>query len=1679
MEGSLVPRKLAGRYEIREVLGQGGMGLVYRAYDTVIRREVALKTILDIPDPASLQLFYRECDVLASMSHPNIVEIFDIGEFEEEGKKKPYFVMPLLPGTTLETFIRNASHRLTVERTVGIISQACRGLQAAHERGLVHRDLKPSNIFVMEDDSVKIIDFGVAHITETRSTRALKGTLLYMSPEQIEMKPLSALSDIFSLSVVCYEALTGRQPFQRARPDEVVEAIRKQIPPPASEINPAVSQSIGRVVHKGMAKQPWHRFSSAREFSEVLNKALRNEPIEFFDPSRTRPRLERATKALEAGDYQFAGEILGELEAEGHIDSSISRLRQQLDTAVRRKTIAQLLEAAKARFEEQEDPLALQKLQDILEMEPDNAQALSLKSQIENRRSDKQIENWYRLARQHIDNHAYAHAREALQNVLQLRPKEGRALQLIAEVDRHEHEYNKLRQEKTQIHHAAMEAWQKGDVSSALSKLAVVLELDRRAPDASTPERGATYQSFYNEVRSEHDAMNTAYAEARKQLGERNFGKALATCEAYVAKYPNNAIFQALKYDIEEQQRQELSAFIAAIDRQAEGEADLDKRVNILKEALDQHPGETHFERALRLVKDKRDLVNSIVARALHHEAEGAFGDALNDWEILRTIYSQYPGLKFEVERLQKRREQQSRIEAKTAWVEQIDAGIRSSDYGRALDLLQRAKAEFPNDAELAELEKLANHGVQRSGDAHRLMAEGQELCAQNRPAEGIKLLREAYELDEHNTLTRAVLSNALLEQARAIAESDWQEADRLAQQAVDLNPGHPLAKTVRMLISDQKREQLVSECLSQARKLQAAGDVPGALARIEEALAAYPREPRLTQTQDTLQRELQAQGRQARRRDLGELRRMEQEAETLSDSKTMQAVAERARALANRYVNDEEVLSSANGLLQRLNVPTVQGEKPSPSEEKRKSDRPGKVAGPPLPDAGQSTMSVYSPPTMDLPSSDSPSSAAETESAPAPPLAAKPAVPRSSQVKPAQVKPSQVKPAPAKAWPAITSLITGLKWPKLPVKFSRGQMASAGASALVLLLVLWLLGRHPRPTSAPPTVAQFSVLVHTIPAGATIRVNHEVRGVSDLQVDLSGGTYQIEAQLPGYQPKTVAFDAKAGAPNSIELTLDPALAVAQLSSDTGTGKVSFDDQPPVDLGGAQWTLNNIEPGEHKLKFDGPQGSASFSFVTEAGAVPVIKRPIVAKGVLAVVVSNLGDRLQVFASDPAAKLSWDGQTPTAMGQDGWQLTQVTSGTHELTLTQGGDQYKLDVDAGPMPSLTTFLESGKNVGTLIVVAGEDKARVFLNGQLQKETMQGGQMRISNLEPKDYAVKVSKEGFQDLPEQRVRIVKGEERKLTFNLEPIPRFASLSIQGGTPGAQVLIDQVSTGTVQPDGNLSVPKISPGDHILELRKDGFKPKRLQKRFVSGSNVAVTPAEAALEVATGEVKITITPSDAVVSLAKAGEPPIKITSGNAVNLAPGTYTLSTRVADLTRTSTVEVVAGRSKVFDLPLGPSGMSLWDDPAGWKQDNGTFIRKGGDFVLYSVSPTSGTFVFSAMLQKGRRLQWVVNYVDAQNYILFQMDDNNFYRSVMRNGQKTDEAKIPHKTEKKSFRTIQIRISPSEIIQQTKSGDSWVALDKWSGANLSAGKFGFYIQGNDQVALSNFSRYAELAAH
>jgi hypothetical protein len=388
------------------------------------------------------------------------------------------------------------------------------------------------------------------------------------------------------------------------------------------------------------------------------------------------------------------------------------------------------------------------------------------------------------------------------------------------------------------------------------------------------------------------------------------------------------------------------------------------------------------------------------------------------------------------------------------------------------------------------------------------------------------------------------------------------------------------------------------------------------------------------------------------------------------------------------------------------------------------------------------------------------------------------------------------------------------------------------------------------------------------------------------------------------------------------------------------------------------------------------------------------------------------------------------------------------------------------------------ESGHNLGTLLVVAGQDDARVFLNGKLQRQLTQAGQLRLPNLELKDYVVQVSKAGFQDPPRQKIRIRKGEEAKLIFNLDPQPRLASLTIQGGAPGTAVLVDQTLLGTIQSDGTLSVSTVNPGDNTVELRKERFKPRQFKKHFVVGGTISLSAADAALEAAPGELKITFAPADAKVAIVK-GDLLKIVSSGVPLNLAPGTYTLTARTAErFTRSSTLEVIAGQSKALELSLAPNGMSKWEDPGAWKNEKDSFIRKGGDFVLYGVVPASGTFAFSAMLTKGHFLQWVLNYNDPKNYVLLQMDDNNFYRSVIRNGNKTDEIIVPHKGEKKSFRTLQIRVTPTELVHQIKHGDSWTVLDRWTqpGANLSLGKFGFYIPGNDQVALSSFAHYADL---
>lgn len=207
-------------------------------------------------------------------------------------------------------------------------------------------------------------------------------------------------------------------------------------------------------------------------------------------------------------------------------------------------------------------------------------------------------------------------------------------------------------------------------------------------------------------------------------------------------------------------------------------------------------------------------------------------------------------------------------------------------------------------------------------------------------------------------------------------------------------------------------------------------------------------------------------------------------------------------------------------------------------------------------------------------------------------------------------------------------------------------------------------------------------------------------------------------------------------------------------------------------------------------------------------------------------------------------------------------------------------------------------------------------------------------------------------------------------------------------------------------------------------------------------------------------------------------------TGAVLNLPDGTYTLSARAANYQeKTYTVSLVSGDNKTLDISL-PSlakslpksaggGMTDWDTAGAWKLENDWYLRKGGDFIGYKPASTNGTFLFTIEQRHGKRMQWVAARTDAKNYVLFQIDKKTFYRAQVVNGKETQLKKVPLPVHKQSAYTIEVDVASGSIVNRLHEGSEWVVLDSWAEPNraFGNGKFGFYIPGSDEVALSNFS--------
>jgi len=302
---SLAPGTKLGQYEIVAPVGAGSMGEVYRARDTRLNREVAIKVLpeLAVSEPDRRQRFEIEAKAAAALNHPNILSVYQMGTHEGV----PYLVSELLEGKTLAESLRRGP--LPLRQTINFGIQIAQGLAASHEKGIVHRDLKPENLFVTKDGRIKILDFGLAKVTPPKPPAAAlaptvtrigvaMGTVGYMSPEQVRGQPTDHRTDVFAFGAILYEMVMGQRSFQKATEADTISAILNEEPPPISQFAPDTPLELERLIRRCLEKNPEQRFQSASDLAFALEALMERptlagtgaHPIPHVTPQTSRRR---------------------------------------------------------------------------------------------------------------------------------------------------------------------------------------------------------------------------------------------------------------------------------------------------------------------------------------------------------------------------------------------------------------------------------------------------------------------------------------------------------------------------------------------------------------------------------------------------------------------------------------------------------------------------------------------------------------------------------------------------------------------------------------------------------------------------------------------------------------------------------------------------------------------------------------------------------------------------------------------------------------------------------------------------------------------------------------------------------------------------------------------------------------------------------------------------------------------------------------------------------------------------------------------------------------------------------------------------------------------------------------------------------------------------------------------
>jgi hypothetical protein len=490
--------------------------------------------------------------------------------------------------------------------------------------------------------------------------------------------------------------------------------------------------------------------------------------------------------------------------------------------------------------------------------------------------------------------------------------------------------------------------------------------------------------------------------------------------------------------------------------------------------------------------------------------------------------------------------------------------------------------------------------------------------------------------------------------------------------------------------------------------------------------------------------------------------------------------------------------------------------------------------------------------------------------------------------------------------------------------------------------------------------------------------------------------------------------------PSQPVVSLTPTL---RLYTDLVPGKVSVDGKSEVELQDGQLTIDNLAVGRHSVKLTGPNGDAAFEFDVAEKQAPKLAGPATADNALIVVVSAQDGSGHLATNSIPAQVLVDGKVIGDASKDGLTLPNLGSADHDLQMKRENDQQRFILTYTAAPAMTIFVKSDPNAGTLLVFAGQDDAEVYLNDKLYKRATVRGQLRIPSLKVGPYVVRVHKNGFLEIPPVVVRVNKGEEARAEFHLQPVPQIATLKIRGAQPETIVYVDREPAATIGADGVTNIPNIKPGDHTIELRREGAMTKRFQRTFATGDVITLTGPDVVLDkVVVAEAKPAVTEQAPVA----------------------------------------------------PATPASAEKEATPAA-----GERIQKGGGFVIFHVTKAAGRYSFAARVRKGgglfkkERLQWFAGYQSPKDFVLFQVDGKHLVVRDVVDGKGSEVRKIPVDAEPTEWLQVEMTVQANAISTRVRAGGgAWQDIGSVpsSGGDFTQGKAGFYVPGNDEISVMNF---------